>query len=67
MDRNIFQAVKDAARNIGNAYYSEDSNQVTATLAEAIAEHLKCWLGGDRAIDILTNLATALQEQADEI
>ena len=67
MDANISRAIKTAAYNIGNAYYSEDSNEVTNTLAGSIAESLKCWVGGDRAIDILTDLATALQVQADEI
>lgn len=66
MDRNIFQAVKDAARNIGNAYYSEDSNQVTATLARCIAESLRC-IKGKKAQDILANLAAALNSERNEL
>lgn len=67
MDTNILQAIKSAAYNIGNAYYSENQDEVTNKIADQIAESLKCWLGGDRAISILTDLATALQVQADEI
>lgn len=60
--------IKQAASRIAEAYRTGTSDTETSSqLAEAIAEHLKCWLGGDRAIDILTDLSTALQVRADEI
>ena len=60
--------INQAASRAAEAYRTGTSDTETSSqLAEAIAEHLKCWLGGDRAINILTDLATALQEQADEL
>ena len=60
--------INQAASRTAEAYRIGTSDTETSSqLAEAIAEHLKCWLGGDRAIEILTDLATALQVRADEI
>ena len=60
--------INQAASRIAEAYrIGTSATETTNKLAESIAENLKCWLGGDRAIDLLNYLAAALQEQADEI